>query len=126
MDSRLSFQSTFLLLVFIIFLVSVEVPVSLCSYDWYPSCNNRFNCGNITDVGYPFRGDGRPDGCGHPDLKLNCWKNITSYHRNYEGDLPRFGCQHKHQNPQNCQGGLLGGWNLFTSLRGYHSRFRAF
>jgi hypothetical protein len=78
MDSRLSFQSTFLLLVFIIFLVSVDVPVSLCSYDWYSRCSNRFNCGNITDVGYPFWGDGRPDGCGHPDLKLNCVKNITT------------------------------------------------
>jgi hypothetical protein len=78
MDSRLSFKSTFLLLVFIIFLVSVKVPVSLCSYEWYSRCSNRFNCGNITDVGYPFWGDGRPDGCGHPDLKLNCVKNITT------------------------------------------------
>jgi hypothetical protein len=78
MDSRLSFQSTFLVLVFIIFLVSVEVPVSLCSYDWYSSCSNRFNCGDITDVGYPFWGDDRPDACGHPDLKLNCSRNITT------------------------------------------------
>ncbi|XP_059451277.1 LEAF RUST 10 DISEASE-RESISTANCE LOCUS RECEPTOR-LIKE PROTEIN KINASE-like 2.7 [Corylus avellana] len=79
MDSWLSFHSGFLLLVFLILLVSVQVPVSLCSYDWYSSCNNRFNCGdNITDVGYPFWGDGRPDGCGNPDLKLNCVHNITS------------------------------------------------
>jgi hypothetical protein len=53
--------------------------VSLCSYDWYSSCSNRyFDCGDITDVGYPFWGDGRPDGCGHPDLKLNCSGNITT------------------------------------------------
>jgi len=79
MDSWLSFQSTFLVLVFVIFMVFVEVPVSLCSYDWYSSCSNRyFDCGVITDVGYPFWGDGRPDSCGHPDLELNCSRNIAT------------------------------------------------
>jgi hypothetical protein len=78
MDSWLSFQSTFLVLVFVIFMVFVEVPVSLCSHDSYSSCSSRFDCGHITDVGYPFWGDGRPDGCGLPDLKLNCLGNITT------------------------------------------------
>jgi hypothetical protein len=81
MDSWVSLQSQsgFLVLVFIImFLVSVEVPVCLCSYDWYTSCSNRFDCGNITDLGYPFWGDGRPDGCGNPDANLICATNITS------------------------------------------------
>ncbi|XP_041003274.1 LEAF RUST 10 DISEASE-RESISTANCE LOCUS RECEPTOR-LIKE PROTEIN KINASE-like 1.3 isoform X3 [Juglans microcarpa x Juglans regia] len=78
MESWLSKQSAFLLLFFIKFLVFVEVPVSLCANNWYSSCSNRFNCGKITNVGYPFRGDGRPDACGHPDLKLNCAKDITT------------------------------------------------
>jgi hypothetical protein len=29
-------------------------------------------------VGYPFWGDGRPEGCGHPDLELICSRNITT------------------------------------------------
>jgi hypothetical protein len=78
MDPWLSFQSTFLVLVFVIFMVFVEVPVSLCSYDWYSSCSNRFDCGHITGVGYPFWGDRRPEGCGHPDLELKCSRNITT------------------------------------------------
>jgi hypothetical protein len=79
MDSWLSFQSTFLVLVFVIFMIFVEVPVSLCSNDLYSSCSKRhFDCGNITDVGYPFWGDGRPDGCGLPDLKLDCSENIAT------------------------------------------------
>ncbi|KAG6659814.1 hypothetical protein CIPAW_03G062400, partial [Carya illinoinensis] len=79
MESWLSKQSAFLLLFLIKFLVFVDLPVSLCAYDWYSSCsNNRFNCGKITNVGYPFWGDARPDACGHPDLKLNCAKDITT------------------------------------------------
>jgi hypothetical protein len=78
MDSWLFFQSTFLVLVFVIFMIFVEVPVSLCSYDWYSSCSNRFDCGHITGVGYPFWGDGRPEGCGHPDLELKCSSNIAT------------------------------------------------
>ncbi|KAG7986055.1 hypothetical protein I3843_03G059900 [Carya illinoinensis] len=79
MESWLSKQSASLLLFFIKFLVFVELPVSLCAYDWYSRCSNdRFNCGKITNVGYPFWGDARPDACGHPDLKLNCAKDITT------------------------------------------------
>ncbi|XP_022998563.1 LEAF RUST 10 DISEASE-RESISTANCE LOCUS RECEPTOR-LIKE PROTEIN KINASE-like 1.4 isoform X2 [Cucurbita maxima] len=40
--------------------------------DPFDSCSNRFNCGNITDVGFPFWGDQRPADCGHPTLKLTC------------------------------------------------------
>jgi hypothetical protein len=52
--------------------------VSLCSHDSYSSCSNRFDCGDVTDMGYPFWGNGRPEGCGHPDLELNCSRNITT------------------------------------------------
>lgn len=78
MEFFLSKQSAFLLF-FIKLLVFVQLPVSLCAYDMYTSCsNNRFNCGKITNVGYPFWGVGRPDACGHPDLKLNCAEDITT------------------------------------------------
>ncbi|KAG7036753.1 LEAF RUST 10 DISEASE-RESISTANCE LOCUS RECEPTOR-LIKE PROTEIN KINASE-like 2.4, partial [Cucurbita argyrosperma subsp. argyrosperma] len=40
--------------------------------DPFDSCSNRFNCRNITDVGFPFWGDQRPADCGHPALKLTC------------------------------------------------------
>ncbi|KAB1211235.1 hypothetical protein CJ030_MR6G021575 [Morella rubra] len=78
MNSWLPLQSPFPVLLFFMLLVLVEVPGSFCFYDWYSTCNNRFSCGEITNVGYPFWGDGRPDGCGNPDLKLNCDRNITT------------------------------------------------
>ena len=37
-----------------------------------------FNCGAITNVGYPFWGADRPDVCGNPQLLLICEKNVTS------------------------------------------------
>ncbi|XP_060672430.1 LEAF RUST 10 DISEASE-RESISTANCE LOCUS RECEPTOR-LIKE PROTEIN KINASE-like 2.7 [Ziziphus jujuba] len=37
--------------------------------------SNRFICGNITNVGYPFWGDCRPEVCGYPHLHLNCESN---------------------------------------------------
>ncbi|WCJ25343.1 Protein kinase superfamily protein [Euphorbia peplus] len=38
----------------------------------YQNCSMTFNCGNITQIGYPFWGSNRPEYCGHPELKLNC------------------------------------------------------
>uniref|UniRef100_A0A2N9EP05 Wall-associated receptor kinase galacturonan-binding domain-containing protein n=1 Tax=Fagus sylvatica TaxID=28930 RepID=A0A2N9EP05_FAGSY len=34
-----------------------------------------FSCGNINNIGFPFWGGIRPDGCGHRGLELNCDKN---------------------------------------------------
>lgn len=38
----------------------------------YQNCSVSFNCGNLTDIGYPFWGSNRPEYCGHPKFGLNC------------------------------------------------------
>ncbi|KAL4022898.1 hypothetical protein IC575_016644 [Cucumis melo] len=45
------------------------------SLDLFSSCSNLFNCGDITDVGFPFWGVGRPPECGNPALRLACEGN---------------------------------------------------
>uniref|UniRef100_A0A2N9IYP4 Wall-associated receptor kinase galacturonan-binding domain-containing protein n=1 Tax=Fagus sylvatica TaxID=28930 RepID=A0A2N9IYP4_FAGSY len=75
MNSQLfSWSTTSLVSLFVTTLIFVELPVSLCGDDGYSSCsNNMFNCGAITNVGYPFWGADRPDVCGNPQLLL-IWK----------------------------------------------------
>nr|XP_048328549.1 LEAF RUST 10 DISEASE-RESISTANCE LOCUS RECEPTOR-LIKE PROTEIN KINASE-like 2.8 [Ziziphus jujuba var. spinosa] len=70
MNWRLSSSSSPFLRLSFSWLLLVFPPCS--SMDVYGDCSNRFNCGNITDVEYPFWGEGRPSHCGHPDLKLSC------------------------------------------------------
>ncbi|XP_057993417.1 LEAF RUST 10 DISEASE-RESISTANCE LOCUS RECEPTOR-LIKE PROTEIN KINASE-like 1.3 isoform X2 [Hevea brasiliensis] len=38
----------------------------------YQNCSSTFQCGNITNIGYPFWGLNRPDYCGNPNFRLNC------------------------------------------------------
>ncbi|XP_065848341.1 LEAF RUST 10 DISEASE-RESISTANCEUS RECEPTOR-LIKE PROTEIN KINASE-like 1.3 isoform X1 [Euphorbia lathyris] len=38
----------------------------------YKNCSAEFNCGNITEIRYPFWGSNRPEYCGHPKFELNC------------------------------------------------------
>ncbi|XP_060960032.1 LEAF RUST 10 DISEASE-RESISTANCE LOCUS RECEPTOR-LIKE PROTEIN KINASE-like 1.3 isoform X1 [Cannabis sativa] len=45
------------------------------SLDLYSACSNKYRCGSIGDVDFPFWGDGRPEYCGHPKLKLGCQGN---------------------------------------------------
>ncbi|XP_057806159.1 LEAF RUST 10 DISEASE-RESISTANCE LOCUS RECEPTOR-LIKE PROTEIN KINASE-like 1.4 isoform X2 [Salvia miltiorrhiza] len=47
----------------------------------YRKCSNTFSCGgNITGIGYPFRGAGDPEYCGHRSLVLSCdeRRNVTN------------------------------------------------
>uniref|UniRef100_A0A2N9EBR1 non-specific serine/threonine protein kinase n=1 Tax=Fagus sylvatica TaxID=28930 RepID=A0A2N9EBR1_FAGSY len=76
MNSQVFFPSPSLVLFFITILVLVQIPMFLC-YDWYSSCKNQYSCGYITDIGYPFWGDGRVSGCGNPSLYLSCEHNTT-------------------------------------------------
>ena len=76
MNSQVFFPSPSLVLFFITILVLVQIPVFLC-LDLYTSCSNLYNCGDITNVGYPFWGDGRNLGCGNPSLYLTCTRDIT-------------------------------------------------
>ncbi|PQQ12724.1 LEAF RUST 10 DISEASE-RESISTANCE LOCUS RECEPTOR-LIKE PROTEIN KINASE-like 2.7 [Prunus yedoensis var. nudiflora] len=71
MKSWLFFSSPFAFFVFI------NIPLA-SSFDWYTSCSNKFNCGEITNVGFPFWGYGRPEGCGYPELNLTCSENVTT------------------------------------------------
>ncbi|XP_030952599.1 LEAF RUST 10 DISEASE-RESISTANCE LOCUS RECEPTOR-LIKE PROTEIN KINASE-like 2.7 [Quercus lobata] len=76
MNSGFLFRYPPLVIFFITILVFVQIPVFLC-YDLYASCNNKYHCGDIANVDYPFWGAGRVRGCGKPDLFLNCTRNIT-------------------------------------------------
>ncbi|KAH7533957.1 hypothetical protein FEM48_Zijuj04G0186700 [Ziziphus jujuba var. spinosa] len=61
---------------FIFWLLLVTIRFRPClSLDWFRSCINRFNCGNITGVDYPLSGYGRLEGCGYPHLHLDCNKS---------------------------------------------------
>ncbi|CAB4273635.1 unnamed protein product [Prunus armeniaca] len=71
MKSWLFFSSPFAFFVF------MNIPLA-SSIDGYTSCSNKFNCGEITNVGFPFWGYGRPESCGYPELKLTCSENVTA------------------------------------------------
>ncbi|XP_054788043.1 LEAF RUST 10 DISEASE-RESISTANCE LOCUS RECEPTOR-LIKE PROTEIN KINASE-like 2.4 isoform X2 [Prosopis cineraria] len=45
--------------------------------DYHKACSARYDCGKISNVGFPFWGQGRPEGCGYPDLYLNCSEGST-------------------------------------------------
>ena len=76
MNSGFLFRYPPLVIFFITILVFVQIPVFLC-YDLYASCNNKYHCGDIANVDYPFWGEDRVRGCGKPDLFLNCTGDIT-------------------------------------------------
>lgn len=72
-----SFRFSFIL--FFIISIIITIPlISSTSFNGFSSCINQINCGNLTNVGFPFWGDSRPDGCGYPYLRLECDKNITT------------------------------------------------
>lgn len=75
MNCRLLFAS-----VLVVFALLSSFNFRVCwSVDWFSTCGtSRFSCGNIIDVDYPFWGNGRPDRCGYPQLKLSCEDNLTT------------------------------------------------
>nr|XP_048328563.1 LEAF RUST 10 DISEASE-RESISTANCE LOCUS RECEPTOR-LIKE PROTEIN KINASE-like 1.3 [Ziziphus jujuba var. spinosa] len=77
MNSRLSSSTPFLLLQFSLLLFIIKFP-PCWSFDLFNSCSKRFTCGKITNIGYPFWGDGRVEDCGHRDLRLICDKDKTT------------------------------------------------
>ncbi|XP_060672432.1 uncharacterized protein LOC107423140 [Ziziphus jujuba] len=64
------------ILIFIFFLTIPQKSSGF--FNGFSACSNRFICGNLTNVGYPFWGDGRPESCGYPHLHLNCERNIVT------------------------------------------------
>ncbi|GMN28171.1 hypothetical protein TIFTF001_001950 [Ficus carica] len=66
-------SSHFLVLFYFALFLFDKIP--LCAgFDWYTTCSNKYRCGKI-ETDFPFWGDGRPEACGYPGLKLNCEKN---------------------------------------------------
>ncbi|KAK9677292.1 hypothetical protein RND81_11G134100 [Saponaria officinalis] len=56
-----------------IFIIILVLPSSTGVDGGYRTCiSSLFSCGNVSNVGYPFWGDGRPIYCGLPDLQLQC------------------------------------------------------
>ncbi|XP_028804493.1 LEAF RUST 10 DISEASE-RESISTANCE LOCUS RECEPTOR-LIKE PROTEIN KINASE-like 2.7 [Neltuma alba] len=52
-------------------------PSYSITYGNYTACSTLYNCGNIKNVGFPFWGQGRPEGCGYPELYLHCSAGST-------------------------------------------------
>ncbi|XP_057436524.1 LEAF RUST 10 DISEASE-RESISTANCE LOCUS RECEPTOR-LIKE PROTEIN KINASE-like 2.7 [Lotus japonicus] len=78
MNSKLILLPPISILQFTLLLILIYTPSSLTSNDYYRDCNNLFSCGHIKNIGFPFWGENRPNGCGHPLLHLTCEEN-TSY-----------------------------------------------
>ncbi|KAF5457476.1 hypothetical protein F2P56_021576 [Juglans regia] len=81
MDPRwLLSSSSSLVSLFFLFMVLAMIPQSLCYEDFFWSCRDSlFSCGNmINNIGFPFWGENRPNGCGYPGLKLNCERSVAT------------------------------------------------
>lgn len=70
MESFLSFQ--FLACTVLFFILIHLPPLSSRENKWFSSCGKSFNCGNITEITYPFWGNDRPKECGYPGFELQC------------------------------------------------------
>ena len=78
MNSWVLSSSPFLVSLFFIFFFFIKIPLSLCDEDMHESCSNMFNCGKLSNIGFPFWGDNRPNSCGYPGLKLNCQGSVAT------------------------------------------------
>ncbi|KAF7811289.1 LEAF RUST 10 DISEASE-RESISTANCE LOCUS RECEPTOR-LIKE PROTEIN KINASE-like 2.1 [Senna tora] len=78
MASHASFILPFLLSSITLHLIILIQIIPSCSTDNYTNCRNLFDCGGkIKNIGFPFWGNARPEGCGYPELHLNCSGNST-------------------------------------------------
>ncbi|GMP28347.1 hypothetical protein CsSME_00003935 [Camellia sinensis var. sinensis] len=75
-----------ILLSFIILSLFLQFPLSSSTnpeQSLYRDCGSTFNCGSITGLDYPFRGEDEPEYCGYPGLVLNCQNNIATFYINH-------------------------------------------
>ncbi|XP_028785539.1 LEAF RUST 10 DISEASE-RESISTANCE LOCUS RECEPTOR-LIKE PROTEIN KINASE-like 2.7 [Neltuma alba] len=61
--------SIFFILLLLLFIIAVGAD------DRFTDCSNRFSCGSVNNVGYPFWGDNRAEYCGQSDFQLACQNN---------------------------------------------------
>ncbi|CAL5369651.1 unnamed protein product [Camellia sinensis] len=75
-----------ILLSFIILSLFLQFPLSSSTnpdQSLYRDCGSTFNCGSITGLDYPFRGEDEPEYCGYPGFVLNCQNNIATFYINH-------------------------------------------
>ncbi|KAL6143568.1 hypothetical protein ACLB2K_054263 [Fragaria x ananassa] len=54
-----------------------DLPVTLCADDpQYANCSQAINCGDISNISYPFWGVNRPNYCGQPGFEIKCQDNV--------------------------------------------------
>lgn len=63
-----------LVLMIIVLILALSSPTS-SQKQYYKDCGKLFQCGNISNIGYPFWGDARPSYCGHPSFRLTDCQN---------------------------------------------------
>ncbi|GER35598.1 protein kinase family protein [Striga asiatica] len=65
-----------LTLTVLIILSLSKIPNTISQNDQpYQTCRRTFDCGDVTEINYPFWGGDRPDYCGHPGFGLTCLDN---------------------------------------------------
>ncbi|POO01884.1 Wall-associated receptor kinase, C-terminal, partial [Trema orientale] len=64
------------LFLYFFFIFSSLPSPSHCNVDdsqsFLGQCSRPYECGNITNISYPFWGGSRPQYCGHPEFELRC------------------------------------------------------
>ncbi|KAM7279633.1 hypothetical protein ACFE04_006767 [Oxalis oulophora] len=55
-----------------VFFFEILTKTFCLQHDDYSECTRLYNCGNITNVGFPFWGNNRPQFCGHKEFELKC------------------------------------------------------
>ncbi|KAH7528716.1 hypothetical protein FEM48_Zijuj05G0101800 [Ziziphus jujuba var. spinosa] len=63
------------------FSIFTFIPVSYCKDNGHQfnECSRLYECGNLTNISYPFWGDNRPEFCGLPGFKLECKDNQNAF-----------------------------------------------
>ncbi|XP_057784189.1 LEAF RUST 10 DISEASE-RESISTANCE LOCUS RECEPTOR-LIKE PROTEIN KINASE-like 2.7 [Salvia miltiorrhiza] len=56
-------------------LVVMRIPGRVCQDD-YETCRQPFQCGDQTDIPYPFYGGVRPVSCGFPGFEMSCQEGV--------------------------------------------------
>ncbi|KAL5553084.1 hypothetical protein UlMin_040485 [Ulmus minor] len=70
--------SFFLFLAIVFACLELSTPMKFLKDDSkFKACSQRFSCGGVRNVGYPFWGGVRTQDCGRPEFKLECNKDIN-------------------------------------------------
>ncbi|KAK9677274.1 hypothetical protein RND81_11G132300 [Saponaria officinalis] len=99
-----------------IFVASLVLPSTTGVDERYRTCTSAlFSCGNnVSSVGYPFWGDGRPKYCGLPALQLQCIHSET-------GEWPTLTIGSKDEPPYNVASLKHFESNITLELQGFQN-----